>query len=153
MRAGGRQHSLHEPEVVQDTHMSAVENKQLLQRVFAELAEGDTRPFAAILAEDIVWTVIGTATYSGVYEGKQYLLENLMAPLFSRIIDRIHVTPRRFTAEDDIVVVEFTGQAITKDGKAYNNTYCWVHRLTDGMVKEVTEYLDTALVNAAFGRR
>ncbi len=139
-------------DVVQDTHMSAAQNKQLLQRVFTELADGDSRPYAAILADDIRWTVIGSVKHSGTYEGKQSVLENLMVPVFSRIRDGIQVTPRRFIAEDDYVVVEFTGQSATTDGKAYNNTYCWVHQLTDGMVKEVTQYLDTDLVTAAFGR-
>jgi ketosteroid isomerase-like protein len=134
--------------------MSAAQNKQLMQRVFSELAAGgDSRPFAAILAEDIRWTVIGNAKSSGTYEGKQSVLEKLMAPLFSRIVDHIQVTPKRFIAEDDYVVVEFTGKSTTVEGKPYNNTYCWVHRLADGMVTEVTEYLDTELVTSAFGPR
>ena len=40
----------------------------------------------------------------------------------------------------------------TKTGNDYNNTYCIVYRLSDGKVKEVTEYCDTELITAAFGK-
>ena len=132
--------------------MGAAENKLLFQRVFAELSVGDSRPFAAILSEDIRWTVIGTTRHSGTYEGKQHVLHELMASVMSRIVDHIAVTPHRFIADDDYVVVEFSGKATTRDGKSYNNTYCWIHRVADGQVVEVTEYLDTELVTSVFGK-
>jgi uncharacterized protein len=34
----------------------------------------------------------------------------------------------------------------TKNGKPYNNEYCYVIRLAGGQMRELTEYLDTALV-------
>jgi ketosteroid isomerase-like protein len=40
----------------------------------------------------------------------------------------------------------------TKTGKPYNNTYCNVFKVVGGKIKEITEYLDTELVTAAFGR-
>jgi ketosteroid isomerase-like protein len=43
-------------------------------------------------------------------------------------------------------VVECRGKVTTKTGKPYNNTYCWVCRLVDGKLTELTEYLDTELV-------
>jgi uncharacterized protein len=36
--------------------------------------------------------------------------------------------------------------------RAYDNTYCLVFRVDAGKVKQITEYLDTELVTAAFGR-
>jgi hypothetical protein len=47
------------------------------------------------------------------------------------------------------VVVEGRGQVTTKTGKPYDNSYCWIYRLADGKIKEITEYLDTELVTAA----
>ena len=37
----------------------------------------------------------------------------------------------------------------TKAGQRYDNHYCFVFRVVDGRLKEVVEYLDTALVDAA----
>lgn len=38
---------------------------------------------------------------------------------------------------------------MTTAGKPYNNTYCYVIRLEGGKLRELTEYLDTALVKEA----
>jgi ketosteroid isomerase-like protein len=51
-----------------------------------------------------------------------------------------------------VVVVDHGEGGITKEGKGYNNTYCNVIRLQDGKIAEVTEYCDTALVNAVLHR-
>jgi uncharacterized protein len=50
------------------------------------------------------------------------------------------------------VVVEGRGQATTKTGKPYNNTYCFVFRLANGKIQALTEYLDTEVITAAFGQ-
>ena len=55
-------------------------------------------------------------------------------------------------AEGDNVVLQGRGESMTKSGKAYNNTYAQVFRLENGKVQQVTEYLDTELVNAVFGK-
>jgi ketosteroid isomerase-like protein len=55
-------------------------------------------------------------------------------------------------AEDDYVVVECRGHVTTKAGIPYNNTYCWVCRIVEGKLQELTEYMDTALVISAFER-
>jgi len=41
---------------------------------------------------------------------------------------------------------------MTKSGLPYNNNYCFVFRLSDNRLKEVTEYFDTELVTAALGQ-
>ena len=41
------------------------------------------------------------------------------------------------------------GKTTTKLGKPYNNRYCAMCRIVDGKLTEVTEYLDTALVDEA----
>ena len=39
----------------------------------------------------------------------------------------------------------------TKSGLRYDNTYCYVCRLADGRLRELTEYMDTELAKAALG--
>jgi ketosteroid isomerase-like protein len=43
-------------------------------------------------------------------------------------------------------VVEARGHVTTKAGLPYDNSYCYVFRLGDGRVAEITEYFDTQLV-------
>ncbi len=129
----------------------SAENKKLLQAAFAELAKGNTRPFVDTWAEDFCWTCTGTTRWSKTYRGKQAVRDELMKPLFARFAGPYTNTAQRFVAEDDIVVVECRGDVVTKSGKRYNNTYCYVCRFTEGKMRELTEYLDTELVTAALG--
>jgi hypothetical protein len=48
-------------------------------------------------------------------------------------------------------LVETRGRNTTRQGKAYDNTYCNVLRLEGGTFKEWTEYCDTTLVDAVLG--
>jgi len=132
--------------------VSADDNKALLQRIFAELERGNSRPFLDSFADDVRWTIVGTTAWSRTYAGKQAVLEQLLGPLRGRLVAPVKVTAHRFIADDDLVVVEASGQATTKRGTPYNNTYCWIFRLAGGKVVELTEHLDTALVATALDR-
>lgn len=130
--------------------MGASENKELLQNIFAELSQGNSKPFVESMADDFRWTVTGNTQWSRTYEGKQTVLTELLGVLRSRIDGNVKTTAHRFIAEDDLVVVEAQGSNTTKAGKPYNNSYCFVFRVGEGKLKEVTEYLDTELVTSAF---
>ena len=131
--------------------MSTIENKEIVSRFYEAGNRGDMETCFGLLAEDIRWTNIGTTSLSGTYVGKAALMEELLGPLFGRLRDGIRMTVVRLIAEGDIVVAQTSGQAVTNEGKPYNNTYCWVIRMRDGQMAEVTEYLDTALVTTTFG--
>jgi ketosteroid isomerase-like protein len=129
--------------------VDAAENKALMQEVFAELERGNGRPFVDALADDIRWTIIGTTDWSGRWEGKAAVRTRLLVPLFDQFATRYRNRAVRLIAEDDHVVIECRGDVITKQGHPYRNTYCYVCRLEDGKVRELTEYCDTELLNRA----
>jgi len=117
--------------------------------IFDELAAGNTGPFRDAMAEDFSWTITGSTPWSGTYSGKQVVLTELMAPLFAQFADRYTNSAERFIAEDDHVVVQCKGRVTTKSGARYENAYCYVCRLADGELCELTEYFDTELVSQA----
>ena len=129
--------------------MDAAENKALMRGVFAELGKGNGAPFLAALADDIRWTIIGSTDWSGRWEGKEAVRARLLGPLFDQFATRYRNTALRLIAEDDHVVIECRGDVITKQGQPYRNTYCYVCRLEDGKVRELTEYCDTELLTKA----
>ena len=131
--------------------MSTIENKQLLQTIFAERATGNHVPFRDAMADDFTWTVIGTTPWSGTYRGKRAVLTELTGPLLDQFGDDYTATAERFIAEGEHVVVESRGRVTTRAGKPYNNTYCFVFRVADGKLRELTEYCDTQLVVTALG--
>jgi uncharacterized protein len=131
--------------------MTAARNKKSLQAAFEALSRGDTKPFVDLWAKDFSWTIIGNTPWSKTYRGKESVRKDLMAPLFSRFATQYTNTAIRFIAEGDYVVVECRGHVMTKSGHPYNNTYCYVCRMADGHLEELTEYLDTELVSKALG--
>ncbi len=124
----------------------AAANKALLHWVFADLASGNGRPFIEMLAEDVVWHVEGSTPWSRSYRGKAAVKSDLLKPLFEVLAGSNPLTVARMIAEDDCVVVQARGQARTRAGADYCNSYCMIFRLNDGRVVEIVEYADTALI-------
>ena len=127
-------------------------SKQLLQRIFNGLATGDGKPFLDSLAEDFCWHMIGGTAWSGSYRGKQAVQRELLRPLFANFETTYRNRAVRIIGEGDWVVVECRGEVTTKSGEPYNNEYCWVCRVQDGQLKELTEYMDTQLVERVLKR-
>jgi ketosteroid isomerase-like protein len=128
--------------------MSAAENKRCLQEIFAELERGNGKPFLEVMADEMCWTVTGSTAWSRTYRGKRAVREELFRPLFAQFAEPYRNRAVRFIAEDDHVVVECRGEVRTTRGEPYNNTYCYVCRFAGGRLVELTEYMDTALVDA-----
>jgi ketosteroid isomerase-like protein len=126
--------------------MGTAENKKLLQDIFSRLSQGNSSLFVESMDESFQWIVTGHTKWSKTYAGKQTVLRELMGALQTALAGRIRVTGTRFVADGDIVVVEAKGSNTTKAGKPYNNNYCFVFRLAEGKLQELTEYMDTQLV-------
>jgi len=127
---------------------TADNNKQLMQAVFAELERGNGRPFIDAMADDFCWDIPGTSAWSRRFEGKRAVREQLFKPLFAQFATPYTNRALRFIAEGDHVVVECRGSVQTVRGEAYNNSYCYVCRFEGGRLRELTEYMDTALAEA-----
>ena len=131
--------------------MSASENKQLLRQIFAAMAQGNSKPLVDAMADDFRWTVTGSTSWSRCYDGKESVLKELFGALRATLEGKISTAAVRLIAEDDLVVIEARGNNITRTGKPYQNTYCFVVRMAGGQLRELTEYCDTALVTSALG--
>lgn len=132
--------------------MSASDNKQTVRNNFEQLALGNGAPLLDSLADDVRWTIIGTSVLSKTFSGKQDVIDGLLVPFREALVDgHIHIHVDNLLADGDYVVVQGRGEAMTKRGVAYNNTYCWVYQFQHGKITALTEYLDTELVTRAFG--
>ena len=81
--------------------MSALENKQLVEHIFARLAQGDGNPFLDSMADDMCWKVIGSTRWSKTYHGKHAVRTELLGPLFALFGNRYTNTAERIIAADD----------------------------------------------------
>jgi ketosteroid isomerase-like protein len=115
-------------------------NSQLLKKISEEFAKGNLQFCSDYLASGIKWSILG----SNPIIGKEEVLEtSKMLQLESFPV----VTIKNVVAEGNCVVVESIGEARTKNGKPYNQTYCDVFRFNGEQLQEITTYLDTALSN------
>jgi ketosteroid isomerase-like protein len=130
--------------------MSTAENKEIVRKM------GEAKGLDAMLAtmsDDVRWTIIGTTKYSGTMKGKQEIIDKLLHPIFEELESMGTTTTDNVIAEGDYVVVQsHAAGRKTNTGNPYNNTYCIVFRIADGKISEITEYCDTELITAAFGR-
>jgi ketosteroid isomerase-like protein len=131
--------------------MGAVENRTLIERLFASVAAGDRKPLVDHLADDVVMRVTGQYSWSQTFRGKEALLRDLYGYLGTLLAEGRKAIPQRFIAEGDHVVVEAVGDMRTKAGDPYNNEYCLIYRLKDGKIVEIREYCDSTLTEAVLG--
>lgn len=113
-------------------------DSQRLKDISEQFAKGNMKFVEPYLAQGVTWNILGSASVTG----KDQVLEvNKMAQLeaFPKI------TIKHVVAEGNSVVVESTGEARTKSGKPYNQSYCEVFRFMNEKLQEITTYLDTAL--------
>jgi len=117
-------------------------NGELFKRISEEFAKGNLGFCEAFMADDIKWNILGSDTIVG----KEQVLEvSKMAQLQSYPL----ITIKNIFQEGDCVVIESTGEAKTKNGKQYNQSYCEVSRFNNEKLQEITTYLDTALSKEA----
>jgi ketosteroid isomerase-like protein len=126
--------------------MSAIENKQLLNEIFEQLARGNTRAISEAMTADVRWTFPGRWSWSGTWEPREVVLEELLRPLMSQFAPGYRSEAELVLADGDRVVVQARGHAITTRGEPYEQTYCYVFRIRGGCISEVVEHCDTALV-------
>ena len=118
---------------------------------FARAAEGDFERFFAMMGDECSWTIRGTSRFSRRFASKPVILEQLIAPLRARIEGAMRIAATRIVVEGELVVIEARGDNRTKSGMRYDNEYCFVMRFEGEHVVEITEYVDTALVERVFG--
>jgi uncharacterized protein len=127
------------------------ENKAVARNFYEAANRGDMDGCLGQLADDVQWTNMGSTKYSGRYVGKTVVVEKLVGPVFGQLKAGIQSTIDNMVAEGDYVVVQVRGEAETKDGRPYNNSYCHVFKMREGKIREVTEYFDTELTSKILG--
>jgi hypothetical protein len=132
--------------------MDAAQRKVAIQAGFKAIAEGNPEPLLGLLDEQVQWTIIGKTKFSGLYNGKADVLARLLGPLGGLLDGHLHITVDNVFAEGDYLAVQGHGESKTVAGGTYNNTYCWVYRWRGDKIIALTEYLDTEVLTASFGR-
>jgi len=123
-------------------------NKVILQHALLKAEQGNTGIFISLMADDIIWTVIGNTAYSGTYHSKDELLNNLAKRVRMQLKQEVKMKFTRFIAEENLVVVESIGSSLTINGEPYDNHYCEIYEFRNGKISSAKVYLDTDLIRS-----
>ena len=134
--------------------MSIEANKEVVKAFFAAFNRGDVDAALDLLANDMTWTLTGTTPLSGTYRGKDSVHDDFFGKVMQQVDHDapLEINVIELIAEGDKVVARTEGRVTGKYGP-YNNTYCHVFTVTDGLIRANMEFLDTVLVEQAlFGK-
>lgn len=126
-------------------------NKEIVRRAFAQWTAGGTR-FFDILSDDVVWTILGEGQSAVTYRSKQAFLDRAVAPFSARLSRPLRPTVRSIHADGDTVITLFDGEAVTRDGRPYRNTYAWFFTMREGRVVEAKALLNLQAYDAVLAR-
>ena len=132
--------------------VSTEANRATLVAVFAGLAGRDGARFWEALSDDAVWTGPGDNDWAGPWRGKAEIREQLIRPLRARIGSPRSIADQ-IIVDGDWAAVQFHGDNETVDGERYDNRYVFILRFRDGLIVEVTEYMDTEMAMRVLGPR
>ena len=119
------------------------DNRRLVREAYEGWARGEN-VFARLLSDDVVWTIHGSDPVAGTYVRREDFVERASVPLVSRLAAPIRPEVHRIWAEDDTVVVRFSGSSTTTSGAPYHNEFVWILTLEDGKVIRAEAFLDLA---------
>jgi ketosteroid isomerase-like protein len=120
---------------------------------YEALAAGDFDALAALHSDDIVFNLVGSTPVSGRWEGKDVCFGPIVA---DGVIGKLKAETIRFSrewrimcADDERVVGLMRGGGMATNGHDYLQTYCQIMTIRDGLIVELHEFFDTALVELA----
>jgi ketosteroid isomerase-like protein len=132
-------------------------NKQLVMNAWEMFATRDPGRVRPVFAPDAEWLAPpGNATalaLDGTHHliGRERIVKFLTAEFATVFVADVSIDFRGFYADGDAVVVEARMQAALAHGGHYDNDYCFIFEMENGLIKHIREYMDTQRGAAMFG--
>jgi len=103
------------------------------------------------IADEVSFHLIGDTVWSGRFKHKSEWAARVFFALPHALNGPIELHAEQILVGGDLACVRARGAALAATGARYDNDYCLVYRLLNGVIVEATEYLDTELITRAFG--
>lgn len=120
--------------------------RKQVEELFSNLENGHGERFFEKVAENVSWTVMGTHPLAGAYKSKKGFLDATFRRLERILKEGVVLKVLNVFVEGDSAVVEMRSLSTARNGKPFDNSYCWVVRFENGIIVEVRAYVDSALV-------
>lgn len=128
-----------------DQDVSAA-TRSVVQSLLDAINALDFETVSRLQSPDIHFWSPGSTEVSGHYRSRDAYDE--MAGVVFGYLDEsgFDLTIDSLIVDGEYAVAQASGKATTKKGVPYNNTYCMIWRVQDGLITEMTEYSDTDMV-------
>jgi ketosteroid isomerase-like protein len=121
-----------------------VDSKRVAQQYVSAAEAGETHAIRDLFAHDATWTLVGELPISGVWEGRDAIVDEFLATAMSYYEPgSVSLEITGMIAQHDQVVLQWTSRARTRDGRPYENGCIGVFTIRDGQIQAVREYMDT----------
>jgi uncharacterized protein len=109
------------------------------------LLAGDIEGIRACFAEDATWTIFGDLPIAGPWQGRDAIVDDFLVSVGGELFEPGSQSFEFPTliGEEETVALEWRVQARTAAGAPYDNRYCGIFTVRDGLIAEVREYLDS----------
>ena len=127
--------------------------REVAAQFASSMEAGDIGAAFGMLAEDGIYTVIGTTRASGKYHGAKELFERLV-PMLSGFVEPPSIRFEPPIVDGDRAVLVGAGKGIGPTGPYNQPHYVWVMHVENGKISEITEHMDTCVVETGiFGKK
>lgn len=113
--------------------MTTEENKAILKKGNAAIAEGNNEGFLSLCTDDTEWTFVGDKILTGKEAVRQWMAAEYVVPPQNRVAHMI--------AEDDFLTVTGYLTSKDKDGKVTDYEYCDIWRFEDGKIAALKAFV------------
>ena len=124
-------------------------SKQIVIAAWQAFATRDPLQVAAVFSADAEWLAPPENATAMALDGTSHLIGRdrivhfLTTEFGTVFVDDVSIEFRNVHADGDTVIVEERMRATLRDGGKYDNDYCFVFELHDGLIRRVREYMDT----------
>ena len=123
-------------------------NAQIVRTFLETLSTGELERVRPLFHPNAIWKVMPKGIPGeGEHVGRDYIVDEFLAPvrgMFNPGEPKVEIDT--LIAQGDLVAAELRGFGHFKNGKEYNNTYCWFFEVRDGMVYSIHEYMDSLYI-------
>ena len=128
------------------------ENRQLVEKAYANFKAGDIPTLLQSMSEDITWQTpeVENVPFSGKRQGRRGAVGEFFSTLAS-LMDARSFEEREFIAQgDEVVVLGHYVWQVKANGSTFESDFAHVYALRGGQIVAFQEYTDSAAVAKAF---
>jgi len=129
---------------------TAEQNEAIVRKFFDVLSTGHLENIRKTLHPEASWTpMVKNVPGAGVHKPRDVIVDEFLAPVRGLFEDGDpKVKVNNIFCKGNLVCAETRALGKMKNGNTYDNLYCWVIEVRDGLIYALREYMDSAYIQS-----